>query len=255
MGAEREIATDIKAGVEFTGKFTRNVYTFDETNLIYDEDGYAYLGYAEGDIDLTYRMRSPAIAMRDYFQTDFGIYRDFADRWLMNVVYSYVVSKGRVQDSLGGDLYNPSQIELTYGNLATDLRHQLKVQAAWDIPNDPWTTQLGASIQYFSGSPVSRYYYSNADSIQNGGDTYSLLKQPLGTYERTDPAWFLSIKLEQDVPAVNKGKLSAVAQIDNVTSNQYAQIYYSYYVDTENRYIIYYRQSPVTAQVGVKYEF
>ncbi|MFZ5478447.1 MAG: TonB-dependent receptor [Myxococcota bacterium] len=256
MGGEREIAPDIKAGIEFTGKFTRNVYTFDETNLIYDEDGYAYIGSRDSTLDLLYRMRTPAISMRDYFQTDFGIYRAFADRWLMNVVYSYVVSRGRVQDSLGGNLYNASQIELSYGNLPTDLRHQLKVQGAWDIPNDPWTTQIGAAVEYYSGAPISRYYYSNSDSVQLGGEAYALLKEPMGTYERTGPSWFMSVRLEQDIPAVNKGKLSAVAQIDNVTSNQYSfYYYYSYYVDSQNRYIAYYRQAPVTGQVGVKYEF
>jgi hypothetical protein len=254
LGMQREVIPDVSVGVDFTGKFTRNVYSFDETNLIYDQDGFTYIGSGDGSLDLRYRLRTPAIAQRDYYQTDFSVQRNFAQRWLMFGTYSYVVSKGRVQDSVGGALANPAQVELMYGNLPYDIRHQVKFQAAWDIPNDPWTTKLGTSVQYFSGAPITRYYYSDASSVTQGGDAWALLKQPRGSYGRTNGNWELSVLAQQEIP-VRKGKLAATAQIDNVTNNQYAIVYNGFFVSSENRYVIAYRQSPVSAQVGLKYTF
>ena len=142
---------------------------------------------------------------------------------------------------------------MQYGNLLYDLRHQVKLQAAWDLPNDPWTTKLGGSLQYFSGYPMTRFYYSSSSSLANGGDSFSLLKEERGTYGRTGPTWDLSLLVQQEVP-VKKGKLAATVQVDNVTNNQYAGYFTGYYVSAENRYIIPYRQDGISAQVGAKYE-
>ncbi|MDP2308139.1 MAG: TonB-dependent receptor [Pseudomonadota bacterium] len=257
LGAEREVITDIAVGVDFTGKFTRNIYNFDETNLVHDEDGYSYIGSGDGTLDAYYRLRTPSIALRDFYQTDVTIRRNWADRWLLSATYSYVVSRGRVQNGTSSVLSNPAQLDLWYGNLPYDFRHQLKVQAAWDLPIDPWTTTIGMSGQLYSGGPLSRFYYSGADSLSAGGDSYSLLKEPRGEYARAGATWDVSILIEQDIP-VRKGKLSATAQIDNLTNNQYPYYLadsYEYYIDTQNRYIIGYRQDTIQAQVGAKYEF
>jgi hypothetical protein len=254
LGMQREVVPDVSFGVDFSGKFTRNVYSFDETNLIYDEDGYTYIGSGDGTLDTLYRLRTPVIAQRDYYQTDFTLQRNFVKRWLLYGTYSYVVSQGRVQDSTGGQLANPAQVQLMYGNLPYDIRHQFKVQAAWDIPNDPWTTKIGSSFTYLSGSPITRYYYSDASSVASGGDSWALLKQPRGTYGRENGYWELSVLAQQEIP-VRRGKLAATAQIDNVTNNQYSVVYDSYFVAADNRYVIAYRQSPISGQVGLKYSF
>ena len=251
-GVEREVIKDIAAGIDFTGKFTRNVYTFDETNLIYDEDGYAYLGSRDGSLDLFYRLRTPELAQRNYYQTDFSISRSFTKRWQLFGTYSYVVSQGRTQGSLSGALVNPQQLDLGYGNLGSDVRHQVKLAASWDLPDDPWTTRLGMSGTFFSGYPLSRYYYSSAGL--GGGADYTLLKERMGTYGRTSPYWEVAVKVEQQIP-VKQGKLSAVLTVNNVTNNNYPTVYYTTYIDTQNRYLIAYRQDPVSAQVGAKYEF
>lgn len=253
IGAQREIAKDVAAAVKFEGKFTRDIYTFDETNFIYDETGYNQIGTTTGDSLVTlYRLRTPSLAVRDYYQTDFNLSRVFDDRWLLDATYSYVVSRGRTQSSLTAALANPSQLELMYGNLGTDIRHQVKLSAAWDIPDDPWTSQVGVQAYYFSGSPFSRYY--SAPTSPSGSGGYQILKDQLGTYGRTTPYWQISLLLQQAIPT-KKGKLHGTVQVDNVTNNQYAVVYSTYYVSSENRYVIAYRQSPISAQLGLKYEF
>ncbi len=253
IGAQREILADIAAGVEFTGKFTRNVYVLDETNLLYDEDGYSIVGSGNGTLDAYFRLRTPAIALRDYYQTDISLQRQFAKRWLMLTTYSYVVSRGRVQNSLtSAALANPAQIDLYYGNLGTDVRHQVKLSAAWDLPDDPWTTKVGVSGYYFSGSPYSRYYYSPGGGLTVSD--YSLLKERLGTYARSSPYWQLSVLAQQEIP-VRKGKLAATLQVDNITNNRYPVSTSSGYISQQNRYVVFYRQDPISFQLGAKYEF
>ena len=252
LGAEREIVTDIKVGAVFTGKFTRNIYTLDETNLIFDEDGFSYIGSYHGTNDTYSRLRTPAIARRDYYQVDLNLGRQFADRWFFNATGSYISSRGTTQYGLSSGLSNPSQVELMYGNLDTDVNWQGKLQAAWDIPNDPWTTRVGMSGYVFSGTPISRYYYSG--SSNSTGYDYDLLKQPAGTYGRSNVTWNLDLQLSQDIP-VDKGKLKAVAEVDNITNSQFPLGEYQYYIDSQNRYVLYNRRDPISFDLALAYEF
>ena len=50
LGAERALIADLAAKLYFTGKFTRNLYAFDETNLYWDEDGYNIIGTGNGSV-------------------------------------------------------------------------------------------------------------------------------------------------------------------------------------------------------------
>ena len=105
---------------------------------------------------------------------------------------------------------------------------------------------------FFSGYPLSRYYYSTAGL--GGGADYTLLKERLGTYGRTSPYWDLAVQITQAIP-VRQGKFSAVLSVDNVFNNNYPTVYYTTYIDTQNRYVVAYRQDPVSARLGAKYEF
>jgi len=249
------VIPDTAVGVNFTAKLTRNIYSFDETNFIFDEDGYSYIGTSDGTYSTTYRMRTPTVSRRDYYETSLSVQRNFAERWQMLSSYAYVISKGTVQDSLGYGLSNPSQVDLMYGNLFTDIRHQFKFLASWDIPDDPWTTRLGVNAFYQTGSPLSRYYYAPAGSIYDQlGTGYGLLKQPLGTYGREEPYYEISMQIEQEIP-VKKGKLVTHGEITNLTNATAPYGVDQTYIDVENRYIVYGRQYPIQAQLGLKYEF
>lgn len=255
LGAQREVVPDTAVGVNFTAKFTRGVYAFDETNLIYDEDGYQYIGQKNGQLEALYRLRTPLVSRRDYYQTDVQLIRNFAERWLAQLTYSYVVSKGTVQDSLGYGLSNPSQIDVMYGNLDTDVRHQVKLAAAWDIPNDPWTTRIGVQGQFFSGSPLSRYYYAPGGAVYDlSGDGYGMLREPLGTYGRNEAIYDIGVQLTQDIP-VKKGKLQAYGQVENITNATLPYGVFDAYISYENRYVVYGRQYPINGTLGLKYEF
>ncbi|MCK6502309.1 TonB-dependent receptor [Myxococcota bacterium] len=247
VGAEREIIRDLAANVYFTGKYTRNLYAFDETNLVWDEDGYNVLGTSDGTADVLQRMRTPSIARRDYFRTDVGVQKVWSDRWQVQGTYSYTISRGTMQTSPSGFLSVPQQVEYyVNGLLFTDVRHDVSAGFAWDLPNDPWTTQLGALIFFESGNPVSRYYANGAE-IGFG----SILRQTVGTYAREEPYFEARIKVEQEVP-VRKGKLSAVAELSNLINARQGD---GAYVASDNRWIISGRQDPLELTLGGRYEF
>ncbi len=248
VGAQREIIQDLAFSSSFTAKFTRNVFADDGTNLLYDEDGYSQIGYRDGEYQEYYRLRTPSIARRDYYQTDVGLRKNFADRWLMLSTYSYVISRGTVLDATSTALDIASQLEYTYGNLFTDIRHQLKINAAYDVPNDPWTTRLGVGFEYYSGWPLSRYYYSAAF-----GQAY-ILRQPVGTYTRTEPRYYLNFQVEQriDVP---KGQMNVTLFVENALNSQQADNFNTSYVYYENRWVITSRQNPTAFTLSVGYDF
>jgi len=247
VGAERQLIKDMAATLYFTGKYTRNLYAFDELNLIWDQNGYNVLGTSDGTGTIYQRLRTPNIARRDYFRTDLGLQKVWSDRWELQATYSYTISRGTVQTTPSGFLSVPQQVDYyVNGLLYTDVRHDISAGWAWDIPNDPWTTRLGGVIFLESGNPTSRYY-SNGSEIGFG----SILRQTYGTYARQRGSWSASIKVEQQIP-VRKGKLSGIVELSNITNNRAGD---GAYVSYDNRWIISGRQDPLELAVGGRYEF
>lgn len=252
IGAEREIVQDLVASLYFQAKFTQNLFEDDETNVIWDEDGYNTLGSSNGTDDFFYRLRTPNIARRTYYQTVFGLSRDFADRWSLEGNYSYTRSRGTTlsRNSSFLDVAPQNEYYLN-GILLTDITHDVALGAVWDVPNDPWTTSIGSTFWYESGSPQTRSY--SAANV-----SYAILKDTVGTYEREESAWSLSLRVQQAIP-VRKGKLSAIAELSNVTNNRQglntSAEGSSAYVSSDNRWIIAYRQTPMRITAGVEYKF
>lgn len=247
VGAEREVIKDLAAQLYFTGKYTRNLYAFDETNLVWDEDGYNALGSSDGTLTDLYRLRTPNIARRDYFRTDFTINKIWSDRWEVQATYSYTISRGTVQNTPSGFLSVPQQVEYyVNGLLFTDVRHDVTAAFAWDIPNDPWTTRLGGTFFYESGNPETRYY-ANGSSV---GYT-SILRDTVGTYAREAPYYTASILVQQAIP-VRKGKLWGIAELQNISNARSGD---GAYVSSDNRWIISGRQDPLEISLGARYEF
>jgi hypothetical protein len=223
------------------------LWAFDDLNLMWDEDGYNVTGSRDGTLETRYRLRSPNIARRNYFRVDFGLRRNFTDRWEVQANYSYTQSRGSVQTSPSGVLAVSPQVKYHIdGLLFTDVRHDVSAGFAWDLPNDPWTTRIGGVLFMESGNPESRYY-SNGSFYGTG----SMLKQTSGTYAREEAWWTLNLKVQQAIP-VRKGKMWGIAEVYNVFNNrqgQYAGI------SGDNRWIVGARQDPIELMLGAKYEF
>jgi hypothetical protein len=247
VGAEREILQDLAATLFFSGKFVRNLWAYDDTNRIWDEDGFNILGTRTGGSNEAHlRLRSPNIAQRNYFRTDVGLQRAMADRWAVQANYSLTYSRGSVQEQPSGFLAVSPQVKYMIDrNLFTDVRHDVTAAASWDVPNDPWTTNLGLVFFYESGNPISRFY--------DGGyiEGNSMLKQTAGTYAREESSWQLNFRVEQAIP-VRTGNFNAIAEVYNIFNNRQGD---SAYVNGQNRWIIAGRQNPVELMLGAEYEF
>lgn len=249
IGGERVIIQEVVLGANFTSKFTRNVHVYDETNIIWDQDGFGYVGTGDGTTFVHNRLRTPTVSRRDYYQTDLYLRKQFADRWLLYGTYSYIVSRGTVLTGAGGGLAVPTQVEYAYGNLGTDLRHQVKAQAAYDLPTDPWTTTIGAAFEYYSGYPISRYYYG-----AGYGSSSAILKQDLGTYTRTRPVYFIDVQIQQKFD-VRKGQLAATLSVENAINARGPDQVSGSFIYTQNRWVTTSRQNPTEIQVGLGYKF
>jgi hypothetical protein len=245
VGAEREIVRDLAAQMYFTGKYTRNLYAFDELNLIWDQDGYNLVGTTDGTLVDYYRMRTPVIARRDYYRFDASLLKVYSDRWEMQGTYSYSISRGTTQSGPTGILQVSPQVPYYLdGLLPTDIRHSVKLGASWDIPNDPWTTQLGMVVFYESGYPLSRGY-------SGGYAGTSVLWATRGTYTRTEPWMDVNLRMEQKFP-VRKGALSGIVEFQNafnIRQGEFAGISF------DNRWVITGRNNPTRITLGAEYEF
>ena len=247
IGGARELYQDLVFDVNFSAKFTSNVYVFDETNVVWDQDGYSFIGTSNGNTAQYLRLRTPTVSRRDYYQTDISLKKNFSDRWQLLSTYSYVVSRGTIQTGSDAGLAIPPQYELKYGNLPTDIRHQIKMAGSYDFPNDPWTTRLGFQFSYFSGYPVTRYYYT----VGYGGNAQ--LKDHVGTYARTEPTYYIDLMAQQAID-VRRGKLWLIGQVQNAINAQQADSVNTG-IGTQNRWFIYSRQSPLQIALSLKYEY
>jgi len=249
VGVERELIRDLAIKLYFNGKFTQNIHAFDETNLMWDGEGYNIVGSVDGSFVSQYRLRTPEIAQRIYTRGDVTLEKVWSDLWEAQINYSYTHSRGTSQGQMSDFLSVPQQTEyFINGNLGTDIRHDVSAAFAWELPTDPWTTNLGAVFRLESGYPISRTY-ANGNSMDYGRGYF--LKQTIGTYARTETWFQLDLQFKQAIP-VRKGKLEAVAALENITNNRAGQ--YAY-VNGEDRWIISSRNAPVRFQLGGRYEF
>jgi hypothetical protein len=245
---QREVVDDVGVSLEFTGKFTRNMYEPDETNVLYDEDGSAVIGSRTGNPLINrFRLRTPTLATRDYFQMDVSLYKVQSRRWQGQLTYTFTQSIGSSSIANSGSFLNDPQTQYNYGKLNTDLNHVVKAFGLWELPTDPWTANLGFTFIYYSGMPLERRYYAE----ESGG--YDLRIRPRGVYYRFPSQWYASIKYQQELD-VRKGKLTLDFEAQNMFNNQAPDALSGLFY-TENRLFTVARQDPLRLQFGLRYGF
>lgn len=247
---QRQLIEDVSVGSNFSYKMTRNLFEFDETNLIYDQDGSQIIGSRTGNQLINiFRLRTPNVTKRDYVQADFYLDKVNSRRWFGRMTYSYVQSIGNSSSALSGSFANDPQTQYNYGNLlATDVRHQVKGYGAWNLPTDPWKQTVAFSFVYNSGFMFERLYWN--DFAQG----YGIRIRDRGVWDRLPGWWTLNLHFSQDLD-VKKGKLVLDLQAFNVFNNLQSQWINTYYVYQQDRMFVSYRQDPFLVQAGIRYHF
>jgi len=249
---EREVVTDFALSSSMSGKFTRNVYEYDDINFIYDEDGSTNIGARFGDPNINrFRVRTPQLAKRDVFQWDLSARKILARRWATVVTYTYMQTFGSSSSALSGSFANSPQTQFNYGNLLNAQNHVMRVIALWDLPTDPWTQEIGVFFVGASGYPIDRLYWGNTST---SGGNYGTRIRPRGTYTREPAFWDLSVRFQQ-VFDVRKGRLKLSIEAQNLTNNRAGGFVNQGFLARNNRYVLNNRQDPFRLQTGVIYEF
>ncbi len=245
---QQELVEDVALGVNLTGKFTRNLYEPEEKNLIYDQDGSQIIGSRFGDQFYQIgQLRTPNLALRDYYQADVYIDKVLAKRWFGRVTYTYTNSFGTSAGAQSGSFINDPQTQYNYGALLTNTVHVVKAYGSWELPTDPWQQVIGFSFTYWSGPPLERRYYSDLNQ------SYSLRIRDRGLYTQFPDTWDLSVQFNQEFD-VRKGKIILQASAQNITNNR-APFGVSTLLYTQNRLLARSRQDPLRIQLGLRYQF
>jgi hypothetical protein len=249
---QRQLVPDLLVGVQQVARFTRGLFEADDLNLIYDEDGSAIIGSHNNDPFNTYfRLRSPREARRNYYRTDIYLQKVRSRRWAGQVTYSYEFLNGTSDSSLSGEFTNDQQVRYNYGPLLAQRSHSLVAFAYWDIPNDPWTTTLGLSLNYESGAPLERLYWQDW-GVTSG--SFGLRYRPRYFYWKFNDIWELGLQIRQKFD-VRKGKLELLGILENATNNQAPDSLQGGPFYQQNRLMANSRQAPMRITVGFAYDF
>lgn len=250
---EREVIRDVAVFSEMSGKFSRNLFEFDDSNWILSGNGDSIIGARTGDIDtFRGRLRTPTLARRDTFQWDLGFRKVWSDRWAAVFSYTFLQAYGSSSQSLSGSFANDPQTQFNYGRLFNSQNHSFVGQLIFDLPFDPWTPQIGIVLRGAAGQPEERFYYAARGNSGQGGQAIRL--RPRGGYTRSPGYWELRVRYTQQID-VRKGQLGLSVELQNLTNNRAGQFTNQNQIDQNNRYVLLNRQDPFTVQLGATYKF
>ncbi len=248
---QRQLVPDLSAGVDFTANFTRHLYDFDETSIVYDSDGSAVIGSRRANPLIQYaRLRTPREARRNYYRLDVYLDKVFARRWGGRATYSYAFINGTTNRSLAGTFSNAPQTQYNYGQLLTARTHAVNAYGFWRLPTDPWTITLGFSLDYESGQPLERTYWTD-NAVTSGG--FGLRVRQRGVYYYFNDIWQAGLRYIQQFD-LRKGTLALDVTLINVFNNRAPDSLSALLYQT-NRLFILSRQQPLTLQLGLRYQF
>lgn len=227
VSAQRELARDLTAQVDFLYRNFTNLWEDDEVNLVWDSEGLDVVGTRNGNAgEQVYRLRSPNDAVRRYYSFTVLVQKKLSDNF--ELLGSYTFSRnitntsGRgTEDRLGqsSDFDNPTQRWHELGIAAFDRPHVVKLSAAYDNPN-VWQVaenfsigySIGGVFEFASGTPLDRLQYNTF----NQGYTNYLFKR--GVRERLPG--YANIDLRGTLSLSLSGKrIDFIVQVFNLLNN------------------------------------
>jgi len=170
VSAQREIARDLAAELNFTYRKFTHMWEDDEVNVLWNDNGTDAVGFRNGISEDIYRLRTPQESKRDYWALTLIVRKQLSDNFQMRGSYTYsrlaANSAGRSAGDrvgLSPDFDNPTQRYYEDGIAGSDQPHVFKLQAAYDNPNI-WKIaekfsmgySLGGTIDFRSGFPINR---------------------------------------------------------------------------------------------------
>jgi hypothetical protein len=187
--AQREIARDLSAEVNFIWRRQRHIWEDDEVNVLWNEDGTDAVGFRNGSNGQVKRLRTPEDAYRTYWALTLRVRKNLSDNFTLEASYVYsrnvANASGRANaldgrsdspseqnaiDRIGAsqDYNNPTQRWHERGLAENDLPHVLKLLATYDNPGAFKISEkfsmgyaLGGALTFASGLPINRKQYND----------------------------------------------------------------------------------------------
>jgi hypothetical protein len=246
LGFEVQPIARTKFGMTASVKLFRNLWEDDEINYIWNDSGNDTIGVVNGVQDNFFRLRTPNSATRNWFGLTFAVQRAMHKNLLIDINYTYSMTRGLTPSQITAALDNPTQEPLEYGWLYSDRPHVVKAAAAYRLP---FGLQLGGQFNFSSGSRFDREYRS-----AKGFGGYNTFQAEAGTFDSIKPFWSMDVKVSYYLKLPH-GKVFLSAELSNVTNNRQTTSISNSSLDIGGEYFANGRQGPMTLELGLGYDF
>ncbi|TMA23494.1 MAG: TonB-dependent receptor [Deltaproteobacteria bacterium] len=173
FGVHHEVVPETAIGVDFDYRRYGNMWEDIEVNRIWDASGTKIIGYQDpNNVGRSVVVSTTANeAYRKYASMDLWV-QGTPGRWDLLASYTLAYNWGTVSDYFDGYLLNPRMTQFYEGWVPDDRRHTLKGSIAY---RTLFGLDLGARVQYRTGSPMWEHSSNPADTNQ------SIYHSPRGT--------------------------------------------------------------------------
>ncbi|MEE2830073.1 MAG: carboxypeptidase regulatory-like domain-containing protein [Myxococcota bacterium] len=243
-GFEVQPGDRTSVGMTASAKLFRHLWEDDEVNYIWNGGGTNTVGVINGQQDYFFRLRTPSAATRNWFGLTFYVKRQMFKNLLLDINYTMSMTRGLTATQITAALDNATQRPYEYGWLYSDRPHVVKASAAYRLPIG---LVVAGTFNFTSGSRFDREYYA-----EKGG--YANYVAERGTFDSVNPWWSLDLKLSYDLQ-LPAGKWFASIELNNVTNNRQATGISSGALNSGGEYFASGRQSPMSLEIGLGYEF
>ena len=159
VGFHHEPIEETLLGLDLNFRRYGNLWTDNETNLIYDATGSHIIGGQNGQRQSILEARTPASAYRDYKSIDLWM-EGKPGRFDLLGSYTLAFANGTVADYFDGYGTNPRFDQFYDGPVPDDRRHTLKGSISY---HTPWGLTLGGTFAYRTGTPLWESFSNNGD--------------------------------------------------------------------------------------------